>query len=115
MFGQPFKQFECPEYVEAALGHIRNEVVRVLWNLHQEEIDPFGNTGQKHKNAVFEVEAYDWGEDIQPYNFKWRDLEISWYKYLGRGMSMNRETSPDEMAEMIEECLAAMRKQDTAI
>ena len=32
IFGQPFKQYECPEYVEAALSHLGREVWRVEHN-----------------------------------------------------------------------------------
>lgn len=110
IFGQPFKQFSVPEYVDAMLEHIRKEVNRVEWNNRQKEFDPFGNTGQEYKNEAFEVQAYSWDESKeQPYNFKWKDFEVSWYKYLGRGMSMNRETTPDEMSQMLTDCLEATR------
>lgn len=113
MFGQPSKEFAVPEYVEAALSHIRSEVCRVEWNNRQEEFDPFGNTGAQYKNDVFEANAYSWDETKeQPYNFKWKDFEVSWYKYLGRGMSMNREISPEETAQMIGDCLAAARSKE---
>ena len=112
MFGQPHQEFEVPSYVDAALEAIRSEVGRVEWNIRQEEFDPFGNTGADYKNDTFEVHAYSWNEEEeQPYNFKWKDLEISWYKYLGRGMSMNRETNPNEIAEMLDECLKEMLKK----
>ena len=117
VFGQPFKQFECPDWVEAFLRAIESELGRVQWNLNQEEYSsPFGNTGNKYKNHVFEVEAYDWDEEReQPYNFKWRDLEIGWYKYCGRGMSMNRELTPDEGVVMLNECLSSVRAEDRDI
>lgn len=112
-FGQPFKEYACPAYLEAALEMIRNEVGRVEWNRQQKEFDPFGNTGAKYKTDLYEVEAYCWDDEIeQPWNFKWRDLEVSWYKYLHRGMSMNRETTPDECSVMLDECLAATKAND---
>ena len=111
VFGQPTQALEVPSYVEAALTLIREEAQRVEWNNRQEEFDPFGNTSGQYKNDVFEVNAYSWNDEKnQPYNFKWRDFELSWYKYFGRGMSMNREISPDETAKMLEECLIATRK-----
>lgn len=113
IFGQPTQALEVPAYVEAVLTMIREEVQRVEWNNRQEEFDPFGNTGDQYKNDTFVVNSYSWNEEEnQPYNFKWKDFELSWYKYFGRGMSMNREMTPDESAMMLEECLEAARKQE---
>lgn len=114
-FGQPWKALAVPNYIEAALMMIRDEVARVEWNNQQRDFDPFGNTGEKYKTSKFEVEAYSWGDDEQPYNFKWRDFEISWYKRMGRGMSMNRDMSPEECAMMLDECYQSvldMEKND---
>lgn len=113
LFGNEFKDYEVPAYVKSHLVAIKDELDRVMWNRDQREYDsPFDNSGNVPGVVcdVFEAHAYDWNEeDGQPFNFKWRDLEICWYKYLGRGMSMNRETSPKEAALMLEECLAAIR------
>lgn len=112
-FGQPTQQYAVPEIMEAVLVAIRGEYDRVYWNVHQKECpSPFGNTGTGLKTEVFEVQAYSWGDDEQPYNFAWRDLRISWYKYLGRGMSANMEISPDLAAECLIECLASVRALD---
>jgi len=43
-------------------------------------------------------------------NFKWRDLEISWYKYVGRGMSANRKMTTKEIEEMLDDCLKAIER-----
>lgn len=109
-FGQPYKTYTVPQYVEAAFMMIDNELDRVMWNTTQEEWpSPFQNTGNGYKNDTFEVEAYSWDEEYeQPYNFKWKDLEVSWYKHMRRGASMNRETSPAEIAEMLVECLESL-------
>ena len=100
--------FDVPNYVEAALEKIDAELDRVMWNIHQQEYEsPFSNSGNEYKDDIFEVEAYDWDEDSQQeYNFKWRDYKIRWYKYCGRGMEANRYISPQECAEMLDECLA---------
>ena len=87
-----------------------------MWNIHQEEyISPFSNSGNTFKCDTYEVRAYDWSWDFdldensppQPYNFKWRDLEVIWYKYLGRSTETNRIISNDEIGTMLDECLAA--------
>ena len=92
------------------MQYIQHELWRVQHNNGDEEQSPFDNSGMSYIADTFEVEAYSWDETYnQPYNFKWKDLEISWYKYLGRGMSMNRETSPDEIVKMMNECLSSIR------
>jgi len=110
VFGQPYKEYEAPHYVEAALTLISEELERVGHNVLQENfVNPFSNTGASFTVIPkMLVHAYSWNDEEQPFNFKWRDLEISWYKYLGRGMSMNRQTTPQEIAEMIDDCFEAM-------
>ncbi len=111
-FGQPYKQYKCSNLLTAALHEIESELCRVQENINQYDYpSPFENTGNRFKCGVFEVEAYLWNEDIpQPYNFKWRDLEVSWYKYLGRGMSVNRIVKPNEISEMLDECMDCLLK-----
>lgn len=112
-FGQPFHEIAAGAYIEAALNAIRHDLDRVMWNREQKEYDsPFGNTGNSFSNDTFEAIAYSWSDDEQPYNFAWRDVRISWYKYLGRGMSMNRAVTPDEAAGMLDDCLASLRAFD---
>jgi hypothetical protein len=113
VFGQPTKQYATSELVHAALSHLRDEMDRVMWNHHQREYSsPFGNTGSSFKCDSFEVHAYSWSDDEQPFNFKWGDLEISWYKYLGRGMSANKDITPDTLSSMLDDCIAAMRRYE---
>jgi len=114
LFGQPTQEYGCPGYIYSHLSTIRDELDRVMWNIHQVEYDsPFGNTGNKYKNDVFEVCAYSWDDDVeQPYNFKYKDIEISWYKYLGRGMSMNRSVDPVEAADMLNDCIESLLLED---
>ena len=125
MFYQPTLETQADtEFINAILEAIENDWLRVMWNIHQEEYDdqnPWRNTGnvKGYKNDTFEVHAYDWSWDYddssdqpQPYNFKWRDLEICWYKWCGRGISTNRPTTHDELALMLKECLASLRRED---
>lgn len=90
------------------------ELERVMWNANQTEYaNPFSNSGETFKCDAFEVEAYSWNDEYeQPYNFKWKDVEISWYKYLGRGMSANREISPELAATMLDECIKVVGALD---
>ena len=105
MFGQPSQELECPDYVGAALEYLAN----FFYNKSVSKENPFRNTGWEWNNNVFEVEAYDWNEDVkQPYNFKYKDIEVSWYKYLGRGTSINREVSERECWEMLKDCVESV-------
>lgn len=117
MIGRPFKEFEVPEWLVAFLEYIREEIRRVEWNKRQEEFDPFehvrGRPHQNYKTDKLEVREYNWSPENPKAatNFKWRDLEISWYKDLGREMSMNREISLVEAKIMLEECLESIRQK----
>ena len=104
--------YDCPDYVVALLRDIARKLDVVMWNSKQKEYDsPFGNTGNDFVCDTFEVHAYNWNEDInQPYNFKCGDIEISWYKYLGRGCTMNNKWSQSTMIEMYNKCMKALDK-----
>jgi hypothetical protein len=114
MFGQPYQKYECSNLLQAALDMIDKELCRIMWNINQEEYkSPFQNTANSFKCDIFEVEAYSWNDDYkQKYNFKYRDIEISWYKYLGRGTSINRLISNDKIEILLEECLEALQKYE---
>lgn len=112
VFGQPHQQFTVPEVWETALRFLREEHIRIMEERHRSGYDsPFDSTGTSFECPTFKVEAYDYDDDRQqPFNFKWRHVEISWYKYLGRGMSANIELSPDLAAQMLAECLLAVEE-----
>jgi hypothetical protein len=114
LFGQPSKEYECPRWMIAYLDAISHELDRVMWNIHQKTYEsPFSNTGQRFKNDVFEVQAYSWDEDEeQSYNFKWREVEISWYKHSHRGTSINMHVAPFRGIQMLNECLASIQAMD---
>ena len=59
------------------------------------------------------VYAYNWdGETIQPYNFKCGDVEISWYKYCGRGCTMNSQHTIYEMIDMYDRCIKKLEEMN---
>ena len=106
------QRYNCPDYVVALLEGIESRLHIQLWNETQLDTEsPFANTGASFKNDTFEVEAYNWNDDIcQPYNFKWRDVEISWYKYLGRDTTINKKITPNEAKKMFDECIKSLDK-----
>ena len=106
LFGQPTKEYQVAWELQSGLEMIRH-YLNIAFDL---EGDPFGNSGADFKCSVFEVNSYSWNEDVeQPYNFRWRDLEVSWYKYFGRGMSVNRAPKVREIIKMVHECLDVLR------
>ena len=106
------QQYSCPHYVIALLNEIANQLSRIMWNKNQKEYEsPFGNTGNKFFNKVFQVQAYDWNEDIeQQFNFKYKDIKISWYKYLGRDTTINKEITPEEATKMFDDCINSLKE-----
>ena len=108
------QDFECEEFIVALLRELDRSLSRAMWNIHQKEYEsPFNNTGNSFKNDVFEVQAYNWNDEIsQDYNFKWKDVKISWYKYLGRDTTINALISTYEAKEMFNECLESIKKME---
>jgi len=105
LFGQPTQEYKVEQYLEDALRAIKY----AFDVLYLDEDNPFGNVGTSFKNGVFEVEAYSWDENYdQPYNFKWNDVEVSWYKYFARGISVNRQVTAEEARLLLIECLKSL-------
>lgn len=108
------QQYNCPRWIVALLDELDNQLDRVMWNIHQERYpSPFENTANSFKNDVFEVQAYSWDDEVeQPYNFKCDDIEISWYKYLGRDTTINGEYEPQKIIDMFNKCLESILDMD---
>lgn len=115
----PVLEYDVPELFEAALRALGDEIERVEWNRTQKSYEaPLGNVGGEYSTDAFKMNSYCWcdGERHKngcPTNFKWRDLEVNWYKYLGRGMSANKEITPDMTSQMLTECLASVRSNQS--
>ena len=116
------QNYDCPYYVVALLKELENQLCRVYWNKTQQEYDsPFGNTGNRFSNDVFEVQAYSWdNENPTDYNFKYyvgdkaniKDIEISWYKYLGRDTTVNQLLDSNIYVDMFNNCLDSILKME---
>ena len=116
-FGQPWKQYAVSELGQAALRSIAEEFDRVQWNINQEETpNPFDNSGARFECPTFKAHAYSWNdEEEQPWNFKWGDIEISWYKWSGRGTSSNVELTPQLISNMLDACLQGLRDYENSV
>ena len=99
------KEHDVSELLCAALEYLESEISRVYWNKHQEEWQSaFRNTGSSYRTDTFSIAAYNWGDEKDG-SFKWRDIEVNWYKNLGRGTYSNKDITPDEINEMLNDCL----------
>ena len=99
------QKYICPDYINALLNDLGERIEQVIGD------NPFQNTAAKFKTETFEVEAYNWDESVeQPYNFKYKEIEISWYKYLWRDTTINGRYSPNRIVEMYNDCVKAINK-----
>lgn len=108
------QKYDCPRWVIALLMELNRQLSRVMWNTTQQHFDsPFENTVNEFKNSVFEVQAYNWnGDVVQKYNFKCDNIEISWYKYLGRDTTINGKYEPQIIIDMFNKCLESILEMD---
>ena len=99
-------ELKCPETVTSAIEALANQ-----WDvIHEGKDNPFRNTGGANcwNFGAFVVRAYDWSDEGTPYNFRWRDVKVSWYKSAGRSMRVSREMSKNEILDMLKECNEAL-------
>ena len=81
--------------------------------------NPCDNTGSEYENQTFLISAYDWRDEIPEdeavpnFWYKPLNLQIEWYKHIGRGTYSNRPVSIDEVMSMLNDCIASL--QDAAI
>lgn len=114
VFGQPTQEYDGGELLDAALTYLSEELDRVLWNRLQKECpSPFANSGARFETEGLAIHSYDWGSENQPWNLKCGDVEISWYKWSGRGQSVNKPMTPNDIAVFLGQALAIIRGCDT--
>lgn len=107
-------RYNCPEWIIALLRDLDRTLQIVMYNMTQQPYDsPFENTGNSFICDVFEVHAYSWDDDTeQSFNFKYQDIEINWYKYLGRGTTINGIYNSEKIIEMYNKCLSKILEME---
>ena len=113
--GRKYLDHKETSVVVAVLREIERELSRCYWNKNQKEIiSPFANTGKKYHNSTFSVAAYNWRDERNESNFFYPadDLIVCWYKYLGRGVSVNvpANWTMDDLPDMLDKCREAIRR-----
>ena len=125
LIGNPWQQFEL-ESGTAIHQYVMQRLIQLtetLDNLGIGDTEPQGILGGRYgygsnfKNQVFSMRKYYWGdcecEDHSCHdkncpantpNFKCGDLEINWYKYIGRGMSVNAVIDFKKAEEIFNRC-----------
>jgi hypothetical protein len=106
LFGQSHQEYECGSYLLVAL-----ETLSCLFSSLYDRPNPFSNTGERYDSEIFSVHAYSWGDEEQPWNFQWQDIEVSWYKYLARGTTCNRPVTQSEAQKLTYECVRHFLEQ----
>lgn len=70
--------------------------------------NPFNNDAASFACAAFEARAFRWEPEQAPGFFRWRDLEVTWYKHLHRDPRISRVPSKHELMMLWEECRASI-------
>ena len=116
MFGQDYGDYEVPEFVEWDLLSLSTIIKR----------DDSMGEGAEFDSDVFTMRRYYWGDctcgeknnehlpdcRVDKPNFFYRPtgLAVYWYKYIGRGMSANREITLDEWQDVYDHCRRTVRE-----
>ena len=122
-----FGEYECPQFFITLLGAISDEIDRITSNKNGRGINPANNEASEYINGTFEMRSYYWGEcsrhetfDIsceicqkeEAPNFKYKDLEVRWYKYLGRGTSCNKIINAQEGVDIFTDCMKSLETEE---
>lgn len=121
-------RYQCDDFVEALLTALLDEVRRVHWNVYQHQWGPSWHADQVEDPCIEGIlftryydgcECEDEGESghapecrhARP-NFQHEDVQFRWYKYPGRGMSTNKDWSPEKWRDWFVRCLATIKAFD---
>jgi len=126
MFGNVYDEFDLGEH-EQYVARKLYDLSETLGKMNPEEqahglLGGEWGYGQDFKNDVFEMHHYYWGdctcgaeeaEEERPHdptcpivlpNFRCGEIEIRWYKYIGRGMTINQKVTRKELKEIFQKC-----------
>lgn len=109
---------EETELITALLLDIDTELSKLYFNKENKTfLSPFSNSNNVYINDVFKVQSYDFCLSFENHslvpNFQYKDLEVYWYKYLGRGMLCyaNEKHDLDYYCQMLKECKESIQKE----
>lgn len=101
----------CPDWVDALVRDLLDEIDRVFWNQHQREWDRH----EDPKIPGVEFRPYYWGDDeveaARP-NLAHAGIEVRWYKHPMRGSSLNVDAEPAAMLAWFASARAAIHAHE---
>lgn len=103
----------------AGKDYLVDAIVRAIAESHATENEWAEKYGINFDNDVFSMHRYCWCEQedcpwcgdsedgigAPNFHFKPTGFKLWWYKYIGRGMEMNRQVSIEECSRMLAECI----------
>jgi hypothetical protein len=109
-FGNQWGDYQIPEDLhDMVCNGITNLVMKAGGN------QSTSNYAIEFKNDVFEMHPYYWGTELKEQgkpNFKCGNLEIRWYKFIGRGMSCNKKLTMEEFEKTMAKCLGSLKSNN---
>lgn len=97
-------------------------IVRAIAEAGGKNGDWASKYGSECENEVFSMHPFCWcendscpwcGEENRPnFHHKPSGFKVWWYKYIGRGMEMNRNVSGIECARILLDCLCSLGEGD---
>ena len=121
-----WQRYEATDFIEALLRGIVAELDRCYWNVKQEQFSE-RRDWQFLEITGFAYRRYFWGDcdcgaeeqeskshlptcSPQLPNMQFEDVCVSWYKHLGRGMSVSVDWPAEAWKGWFERCLEAIRQ-----
>jgi hypothetical protein len=104
----------------AEKDYLVDSIIRAIAESHAEEgewSDKYGTNIETdkfmmHRFCWCEMDNCPWcwdeeeqGEQKPNFHYKPTDFRVSWYKYIGRGMTMNRQISIEECSRILADCI----------
>ena len=96
--------------------YLVDSIIRAVAEYFSKEEDWANKYGTDIDNSVFSMHRYCWcdcedckwcGEENAPnFHYKPLDFKVWWYKYIGRGMTFNKDIHIQECAKMLQDCIS---------
>lgn len=114
--GKTLRIVNSPGAFGPTRGYLVESVVRAVAEAHEKDPAAWSSKyGTVVENETFSMHPFCWCEEEEcpwcgptnapNFHYKPSGFKLWWYKYIGRGMEMNREVTSAECAEMLSRCL----------
>jgi hypothetical protein len=110
VYGNEWAAFAIPEDIEDL---VKEGLIALSSGI--DKSDYYSGYGKDFENDTFSMRRYWWGDEDAPeaslpnFHHKGSGLEIRWYKYIGRGMSSNKELAADEFVHVLADCMESLK------